>query len=258
MLGDLRSLAKRFASQAWPQTPCPNCLAGQLSPEQIDLQQSHVSEQNRSHEDWEPEWIEGFFRAVLRCGNPQCKEVAVAVGEYRVGLVADQRRDYDYDEFLLLRFVIPALPLMTFPAKCPEIVRKRVTEASQVLWTDPSAAANRLRLAIEDLLTAEKIPKTTLKNGKRTPLKTHDRIVKLKQTHQEAGDTLEALKWIGNQGSHEDSLSTTDVLDGAELLEHAIKLLYDTSAGEIARRVQQINKRKGLARKRSNSAPRSR
>ena len=37
----------------------------------------------------------------------------------------------------------------------PEDVASRVAEAGRVIWADPSAAANRLRLAIEQVLDHE-------------------------------------------------------------------------------------------------------
>ncbi|HSR85739.1 MAG TPA: DUF4145 domain-containing protein, partial [Streptosporangiaceae bacterium] len=67
-----------------------------------------------------------------------------------------------------------------------------------------------------------------------------------------AADALEAVKWIGNQGSHEAGLTATDVLDGADLLSHALKMLYDRSEDELERRIRAVNRRRGLPR--SNKA----
>ena len=51
-----------------------------------------------------------------------------------------------------------------------------------------------------------------------------------------------------NQGSHETGLTATDVLDGADLLSHALKILYDRSEEEMQRRIRAVNKRRGLPR----------
>jgi len=59
---------------------------------------------------------------------------------------------------------------------------------------------------------------------------------------------LEAVKWIGNQGSHEAGLTAADVLDGADLLSHALKTLYDRSGDEMGRRIRAVNRRRGLPR----------
>lgn len=61
-----------------------------------------------------------------------------------------------------------------------------------------------------------------------------------------AGETLEAVKWIGNQGSHTGSITASDVLAGAELLTHALKILYDETDKEVAKKVRLINRAKGI------------
>jgi uncharacterized protein DUF4145 len=60
------------------------------------------------------------------------------------------------------------------------------------------------------------MPRFRNSNGKRRRLSTHERITEFRKS-EGAADSLEAVKWIGNQGSHESALSATDVLDGAEL-----------------------------------------
>src|SRR5215207_8995970 len=41
------------------------------------------------------------------------------------------------------------------------------------------------------------------------------------KSQAEAAQLLEAVKWIGNDGSHEDTLDASDVLKGIQLLVHA-------------------------------------
>jgi hypothetical protein len=66
---------------------------------------------------------------------------------------------------------------------CPPVAPDRVTAAcraaAEIVWVDPSGAANRLRVAVEELLTAEGVPQTSSPRrpgGKRPRIKTHDRI----------------------------------------------------------------------------------
>lgn len=203
------------------------------------------------HPDWEPCWISGYFHGTLQCARPGCREWVIASGEMRHDIIGDELEYWDgnsWDYWLRLHYTVPALPIVSsVPDGCPSVVESRILEASRVLWADPSAAANRLRLAIEDVLTARKIKRFTInKNGKRKTLALHNRVDILRDTNREVGDTLEAVKWIGNQGSHEDSLTTTDVLDGAALLEYALKLLYDKGGTGIARNVRRINQRQRI------------
>ena len=76
-------------------------------------------------------------------------------------------------------------------------------------------------------------------------MNTHDRIEALQTKEPEVAATLEAVKWIGNACSHTQTLSIQDVLEGAALLERALRQIYDTSDEELARLAKQINKRRG-------------
>lgn len=256
MADDLRQLDGEFWQHEWPSVPCPECKTGDLVAEEDAIADVMATASVRAQDDpdWDPEWIFGYFHGVLICNRGSCREKVVVVGEYRVLPVDNEQAQSPgllWGSYYRLSYTIPPLPIVLIPAGAPEEVRARVTEASRVIWTDPGAAANRLRLAIEELLNKLRIKKTTIsKRGNRVRLNTHDRILLLKQKNVRAGETLEAVKWIGNQGSHDGGkLTATDVLDGAELLAYALKLLYDTTEVDIARRVKAINKSKGLRRR---------
>ena len=99
-------------------------------------------------------------------------------------------------------------------------------------------------------LTAYGMPRFRNSNGKRRRIPTDLRIKEFSQYEGMVADTLEAVKWIGNQGSHESGLSVTDVLDGAELMSFALRQLYDKSEEQIHRQVRAVNRRRGLPSKR--------
>ncbi len=246
MTHDLDALADWFPSDDWPGAICPACGSGTLIVAEPTIHETAGSQNARKHEAWEPEWISGYFTAELRCARSQCREVVVATGNMRVRWTGAAPPDSYVQEFRL-RFANPALPVIKVPQGAPEDVASRVAEAGLLIWADPSAAANRLRLTIEQILDQQGVPKypdTT--KGKHVPLKTHNRIDLFRKDDPGVAAILEAVKWIGNQGSHEDVLTQRDVLEGASFLEHALKALYDTSAEEIARRVRAINEAKGV------------
>lgn len=208
---------------------------------------SRASDDVRDDPRWEPEWISGFFHGVLYCGRNACREKVVVTGDYFVD-------SNDYGEptgFLRLCFAIPALPLATPPKGTPASVLERIDDASRVVWADPASAANGLRRAVEALLDEQKVNKTKLtKAGKRVPQSTHERIIAFKTKQPTAAASLEAVKWVGNQGSHGSStLTATDCIESAEFLDHALRVLYDTSDAELVRRAAAVNKRKGTKRR---------
>lgn len=252
MADDLRALDRWLVSDTWPSIPCPACKTGDLTYDEDSIAEVNTAESDRVRDDpnWDPEWLWGYFHGVLRCSRPSCREKVVVVGEYEVDMVSDSDSSTygNYGAHYRVKYTIPALPIVTLPASTPQDVRARIDEAAQVIWTDPSAAASRLRLAIEELLDRQRIKVTTInKNHKRVKLQTHDRIVLLRSKNPRASEILEAVKWIGNQGSHNSRpLTVGEVLDGADLLAHALMILYDTTDREIARKVRAINKAKGL------------
>ena len=74
------------------------------------------------------------------------------------------------------------------------------------------------------------------------PIMLHKRIDAWYTSHHAVADAIEAVKWIGNGGSHDDSLTVEDVLDGARILELAVKALYDKSEAKLMAKVKVINR----------------
>jgi hypothetical protein len=149
---------------------------------------------------------------------------------------------------LEVRHILPALPLMDLPNNVPVNVRNLVDSASAVLLSDPSAAATRIRSAIERLLDEQRIRKTSPANRSKR-LSLHERILLFRPANPTAADFLMAMKWIGNVGTHESSpLPLSAVLDGIELFARAIELIYDQEGRALERRAATINRRGGRLR----------
>jgi hypothetical protein len=242
---NIRSLDTFVREDHWPHTECPICRIGALQPESLQGVSTELSryEYDQSHDSGD---VRGSFHGVLRCSFAQCRETVVVAGDYCGGVdTYDDGRTGDF-HFFRLRYASPALDILVPPIGTPDAVLTAIKAAAHIVWIDPSAAANRLRLAIDDLLTHEGVKRFVIKNHKRRRLTTHERITEFKRYDPQVGDVLEAVKWIGNAGSHERQLSATDVIDGAELLGYALRLLYDKSDAEMERRIRAVNKRKGL------------
>ncbi|WP_433228996.1 DUF4145 domain-containing protein [Micromonospora sp. CA-248260] len=234
----LAKLGDWIVDDDWPDTICPFCRSVTLSLQAIeDLPTAESTVLQQTHESWEPHWISGKFRGVLHCNAKRCGEDVLVTGEMRVIEVADHQRNIDYDSAYLLRFAQPPLPLIEFHDNCPESIQQHVDKAAALLWADPGATAGRLRFAVEQLLTE-------LGDTSRRPLAR--RISELKATKPDVAITLQAVKWLGNQGVHEATLTVRDVLDGVKLLEHALDLLYKHPQMEAL--ANQINADRGVRR----------
>jgi Domain of unknown function (DUF4145) len=248
---DLRALAEKFTRGGWPDMLCPSCSRGALTPageDAIRLVESAESRAAQDHSDWEPEWTNGHFQGELRCNRAGCRDSVLAVGRYST--VQDDNGEWSYEPAFRPMYFLPALLLIISDGRFPNSVVDMANEASAVLWTDPSSAANRVRSAVEQLLTLQKVPRSIItKNHKRQSLKLHDRITRFekRQTkHAAAAELLKAVKWIGNDGSHGSGLTACQVIDAAELLERALSLIYDKHERELAQKAARINKRRGV------------
>lgn len=230
----LLPLGSWFPQGSWPRLPCGECATGELqlgTPSEID-----VSARYRDHEAWEPEWITGHFSVQAECSNRECRSIALVAGKMKVDANVNEHGHWygQYATFYELRYCEPPLRLLTIPDKTPDDVRRAIVSASRVIWVDPSSAANRLRAAIEYLLTDLGVPKLR---------STHKRIERLASTRQDVATVLEAVKWIGNSGSHSGAMPLKDVLEGVALLERALHIVYDDTADQLDQLAREINER---------------
>jgi len=98
----------------------------------------------------------------------------------------------------------------------------------------------------------QSINKTIIVRHKRRILSLHERIELFKLRFPEIGNSLLAIKWIGNSGSHYDTLTQDDVLDAYTLLDFSLSKLYNNQEQVIKKLAKDINKKKApLSRKRS-------
>lgn len=244
---ELIKLSNFFDENNWPHIKCPFCKLGQLAPDKITSVESVKSKAARAQPDWDPFWIHGIFSALLKCTN--CNSEVFAQGLMGVDIidVDPYENGMKYSTCYKVKYFSEPLDIMSFPKGCSDEVKSRVNEVSNVLWINPDAATNRLRVAIDELLTALKIPRNQKnKKSQWEKLSTHARIQLLKKKNVDAASLLEAVKWIGNDGSHDKGLSVSDVLDGIQLYNRALNLIYDRSDQVLIKKAAAINSRKGV------------
>lgn len=200
--------------------------------------------------------LTGTCSGTFRCSDSECGRAVLISGDWSHDIDVDPLTNGTrWTDYIRVRYVTPALPIFVPPAKTPVKVTAAIKAASELLWINPNAAANLLRQAMEELLNSKRVRRIAVtKRGKQRRLSAHERI-ELYRTADPANtdiaDTLEAVKWIGNSGSHEATLSVAEVLEGAELLEHALKELYDPTNSLRRARIKEINRKKRIPRPKS-------
>ena len=230
--------------------PCPTCITGTLTANSETLLRSESKESidAQSHPEWEPEWINCRFSAILKCNN--CNDaVSVCGWTYTYyNMQYDPRtgsyKDVDYPVFNPL-FFFPALKIFVVPSKCPENVRNEIEQAFSLFWNDFSACVNRLRTAIELIMDDQKVKKTSKNSkGQRVKLTLHRRIVEFNAKDKDIGELLLALKWIGNTGSHVGEIERQDLIHAFQLLEYSLIELYEKRTETLRRLSKKIIKSK--------------
>jgi hypothetical protein len=258
---DRKNLTRPFSIENVPDWTCPTCGNGSL----LVLKDSfHKDERlhSRDHSDdaFDPDWIEYVYSCLLRCSNETCREVVSNSGTGSVDTKNYRNHlgdwDAEYVDLFQPKFFEPHLILMDIPTKCSTSVVNALNESFKLFFVAPSAAANSVRIAIEELLTELKVKRFKLtkpKNKSSSPLmekkrqiiNLHDRIELIPAKHTELKEMLKAIKWIGNAGSHTADVITHDhVLDAYEFMEHVLAQIY-SSKSKLTSLAKKINKNKG-------------
>ena len=239
----------------FPSWPCPTCEIGTvaLMDGTLTITETGLSKEAHDHEAWEPTWIDERFTAMLVCNNVNCRESVAVCGRTRHVEDHDfERQEQNWARLFEPTFFNEAPPVFPIPENCPGQIKQELKRAFSLMWSDIGSSANRLRSAIEALLNERKVQKTTVNSsGTRVRLTLHRRIVLFQSKNADAALPLEAVKWLGNVGSHAslDALTIDDLLDAFELFEHAIERVYVRREEHLKKLASVIRKQKGKRRK---------
>ncbi|WP_417567429.1 DUF4145 domain-containing protein [Marinobacter sp.] len=170
-----------------------------------------------------------------------CYQQTFTVGTGRVVALYDSSNecgDVIYIDEFMPKFFFPTLKLFSIPKSCPVSIRNVVESCFSVAWADIPAGGNRLRVAIEKLVDDLQAPKS-----ERETL--HSKIRRLSNTYPQESRLLDAIKWLGNEASHDDNLEEHDLAFGFRALDLVLRELYSNEKDEIAQLAEEIIKNKG-------------
>ena len=227
-----------------PPWECPTCGKGHLIAinDKEAFEETGSSKRGRRHEVWDPDWIEERFSMLLKCNFANCGDVVSVSGNASFEEEPSQDEDgvwqQDYVRCLEVLSILPA-PLPIRPiGKTPESVKEPLRMAGQLLWQSPEGAANHIRQAVEHLMDHQKVRKRAQSGGKKLTL--HARLLEFEKKDSRNGPILRAIKWIGNDGSHQGGVSREEVLDAFDMMELALTNLFDEAAAKIMRKVKAV------------------
>ncbi|WP_180090006.1 DUF4145 domain-containing protein [Acinetobacter sp. YH12219] len=219
---------------------CPECEKNTLYLDQDSwFQKERVSSiLEREHIDiFEAEWVKYSYTGTFQCLNPKCREIVITSGS---GSVIEEYTDYcldkdgyptpcesEYRDIFFPKYFYPTLNFFNIPEKTPEDIRIAITDAFSLTPNSPSAAANKIRVAVEILATEFEIPSKKADGG----FVTLDQRIRSIQAQEnelyEHKDLMLAIKYIGNAGSHEeDNVSFDELFDSFQIIEDLLKRIY--------------------------------
>lgn len=233
-----------------PKWLCPECEVGWIELKEKELRsiETVTSKRRRADPDYEDELQRENFSGRLVCQNQNCGESVFVMGEMREEeQVTEEIDEHELVEFVDVyypRFFFPTLQLFRIPDSSPWDVVETTNNAFALYWQDRSAAGNAVRKVVELILDDRRIRKTKTRNGKRSRIGLSQRLKLFKEKNASVAGTLNAIKWIGDVGSHTVDIDTEDLLDGLELLEFALEELYGESHQQKMHRLRDsINKK---------------
>lgn len=204
--------------ESFPHFICPQCKIGHIHrPEEILKIETGASKDAYGHDAWDPSWIQEIWAGIGICSNKECKQPYSFSG--------DVETLYDDPDTFIKRFIIknvyPEILLFNIPELYPEDAALELAQSFSLVFSNPPASANALRISIELFLTHLKIKKFKIVKGKKHRLTLHERIQSYLSTgkYSSLSKYVEAIKWIGNAGSHNPDLTVENVLQAYEFVE---------------------------------------
>ena len=235
-----------FTEEEAPDYLCPRCNKGllRLNKDTLKSVETVDSKLYQRKEYSEFQDMQMIFNCMFKCINDKCGEVVACTGHAGVGI----ERAVDYDDFSQPNeyytyykplFFYPNLNLITIPKDTPDDIKKLLNKSFELFFTAPSAAANLVRVSIEEILTDQGVEKIN---------NLHRRIEKLPEKHESLKTKFFALKWLGlgNAGSHSgDRITADDAMDAYELVEDLLLKIYSSKDNELNMLANKINTLKG-------------
>ena len=226
-------LKKFFQRDQIPHYPCPRCgahMKSELSAEEdraYSKQYSHID--GYSHDD-----EESIFHIKLECTHPKCGEPVFLVGKgtvaYEDFLDEDGNLDLEYITYFEPKFFIPNLCIFNIPKKTPYRVTQSVIASFNLFFISSNSALNEIRNAVEFLMDELKVPRlgsSTEDPDVKVRWDLDTRVGKLTGEHRKYKSNLQAIKNLGNLGSHAAETTRDDVLNAYKILHYVLDGIYD-------------------------------
>lgn len=242
-----------FTEKEAPDYLCPRCNKGllRLNKDTLKSVETVDSKLYQRNEYSEFQDMQITFNCMFKCINDKCGEVVACIGYAGVDIECAVNYDNfsqpnEYYTYYKPLFFYPNLKLITIPKDTPDDIKKLLNKSFELFFTSPSAAANLVRISIEEILTDQGVNLYSKKDGSKK-ISLHSRIEDhLPDKHQTIKEHFEAVKWLGNAGSHSgEELTPNNTMDSYELIEYILSQVYAPPTNNLDELAKEINGSKG-------------
>jgi len=225
---------------------CPTCVNGKLHIlEKFAIRETRdaIELQKQEYFNYDFESIDEKFSGLLVCDF--CNDVVAVCG------TSNPESDYDPEELshehkYYRRFNVEYFspPINIFPLKYeyPKKIKAILKKSFSLFFMDNDSCGNKIRISVEALLDELGIDRKNPDKDETYSL--NQRINIYNAVNKDIGELMHSIRWIGNYGSHENSLSKSDILDAYIMINHMLDYLYDNQENKISELSRSINENK--------------
>ena len=267
---------KEKKNEVIPSFKCPTCEEGFLKPVYNSLLKINIEKAYELYNyTGDPEDICYYFSIISKCDNSDCQQSILISGNNRIWIngylsttddetgeslnIPEGTANYS-NNYFIENISLP-INLIELPEEIDEAFKGEILKSFKLFWQDTGSCANKIRIAIEILLTNKLkiIRRQKTKDKKKSTqsnevyyykmLTLGERIGRIKSeakysNFKNIADNLKAVKWIGNYGSHRrKEISRQEIQDAYKILEHLLTKIYNVDK-EVEKLTKAINKRK--------------
>lgn len=239
-----------FKENESPPFQCPTCYRGVLEIDRDSTAEAPTATTRRcsNRADWEQDFWEGRFCCLLKCTNRGCGESVSMVGHIKMAY--NESNGAPAGGYYPL-YSAPSLHLLPIPPQCPADVAAEIVTGCGLFWCDRPGGMNHLRKAVELIMDHVNVPRrqVVVSGGSRKykMRSLHNRIEVFRLKNPGLADRLEAVKWLGNEGSHGDQVGKEDFFNALDLLEDFVQEHFQCRGKTIQALTRRIIKKKGSA-----------
>ena len=224
-----------------PKWPCPSCGKNALELDKKKIIYIQNKNQYRPEdfkkEDFEESIWLGIFKTIATVyekfqyfqhkfvGFLTCKECGESVsfiGRAEIPIELSGQHTYRTTQ-LYPEYFSPPLHFFPLDKRYPVSIQQNLIRSFSFAFNDAASAASAIRQSIESLLDEVKIENED-DRGRRLSL--FDRIQKLGGENKQHADLFDAIRFLGNEGSHSGRVNRSDLIAAYVVVDHILDEIF--------------------------------